>query len=79
VVGAVPGSVKLIAKAPSHRASYEWQFSTDQKTWTNAPGTLQAKTTLVGLPSGTIHYFRFRAITKTGETAFSQAVQILVN
>ena len=29
--GSVPGSVKLIAKSVDHRASYEWQYSTDQK------------------------------------------------
>ncbi len=79
VAGTVPGSVKLIAKAASHRASYEWQFSTDQKTWTDAPTTLQANTVLIGLTSGTVYYFRFRAITKTGEGAFSQVVQILVS
>jgi|SRR5580658_8335559 hypothetical protein len=77
--GDVPGAVKLIAKAVASRASYEWQYSTDQKTWTNAPSTLQAKTTITGLTSGTVYYFRFRGVTKTGETAFSQLVQILVS
>src|SRR5579863_3979989 len=76
--GTVPGSVKLLAKAVAHRASYEWQFSTDQKTWSNAPTTLQAKTVLVGLTSGTVTYFRFRGVTKTGEGPYSQVVQILV-
>ncbi len=44
----MPGSVKLIAKAVATRASYEWQYSIDQKTWTNAPSTLQAKTVISG-------------------------------
>src|SRR5215472_2910145 len=30
---AVSGTAKLVAKSVSHRASYEWQYSTDQKTW----------------------------------------------
>jgi hypothetical protein len=77
--GTVPGSVKLLAKAVDKRASYEWQYSTDQKTWTNAPSSLQAKTTITGLTSGTTYYFRFRGVTKAGEGAFSQVVQILVN
>jgi hypothetical protein len=77
--GTVPGAVKLVAKAVASRASYEWQFSTDQKTWTNAPATLQAKTDIAGLTSGTVYYFRFRGVTKTGEGAFSQVVQILVS
>jgi hypothetical protein len=72
-------SVKLIAKAVALRASYEWQYSTDQKTWTNAPATLQAKTVITGLTSGTTVYFRVRGVTKTGEGAFSQIVQIVVS
>jgi hypothetical protein len=77
--GAVPGSVKLVAKAVDHRASYEWQFSTDQKTWTNAPTTLQAKTVITGLTSGTVTYFRVRGVTKAGEGPYSQIVQMLVS
>ena len=76
--GPVPGAVKVVAKAVAPRASYEWQFSTDQKTWTNAPTTLQAKIAITGLTSGTVYYFRFRAVTKVGEGAWSQVVQILV-
>ena len=76
--GPVPGAVKLVAKAVATRASYEWQFSTDQKTWTNAPTSLQAKIAITGLTSGTVYYFRFRAVTKAGEGAYSQVVQILV-
>ena len=52
--------------------------STDQKTWTNAPSTLQAKTDITGLTSTTVFYFRFRGVTKAGEGAYSQIVQILV-
>jgi hypothetical protein len=77
--GGVPGSVKLVAKAVAQRASYEWQYSTDQKTWANAPTSLQAKTAITGLTSGTTFYFRFRGVTKGGEGAYSQVVQILVS
>jgi hypothetical protein len=79
VPGGVPGSVKLTAKAVAARASYEWQYSTDQKTWTNAPSSLQAKTVITGLTTGTTGYFRFRGVTKAGEGAYSQVVQILVS
>ena len=75
----VPGAVKLFAKAVSRRAAYEWQFSTDQKTWTNAPSTLQSKTAIVGLTSATTYYFRCRPITKTGETSWSQVVSLVVS
>jgi len=77
--GGVPGRIKLIAKAVAHRASYEWQYSTDQKTWTNAPASLQAKTAIAGQTSATTYYFRFRAVTKDGEGAYSQIVQLLVS
>jgi hypothetical protein len=77
--GPASGSVKLIARAIAHRASYEWQFSTDQKSWTLAPVTLQAKTDIPGLTSGTVYYFRFRGVTKAGEGAYSQVVFLLVS
>src|SRR5579859_3344581 len=64
--GPVSGSVKLVAKAAGHRACYEWQYSTDQKTWTEVPPTLKAKTDIVGLTSATAYFFRFRGITPAG-------------
>ncbi len=78
VAGAVPGSVKLLAKAVDRRASYEWQFSIDQETWTSVPTTLQARTVIAGLTSLTVCSFRFRGITKTGEGPYSQVVRRLV-
>src|SRR5579864_6152809 len=49
--GATSGTVHLAAKAAARRASYEWEWSGDGgKTWTQLPSTLQAKTTIVGLP-----------------------------
>ena len=62
----------------AQRASYEWQYSTDQETWSNVSATLQAKTAIAGLTSATMYYFRFRGVTKAGEGAYSQIVQILV-
>jgi hypothetical protein len=77
--GEVPGSATLSAKSAGRRAAYEWQFSTDQKNWTNAPSTLQAKTVIVGLTSATTYYFRCRPILKTGESAWSQVVSLVVS
>ena len=76
--GTVSGSAHLIAKAAASRASYEWQYSTDQKTFTNAPSTLQAKTDVAGLTMGTTYFFRVRPVTKTGEGNWSQVVSLLV-
>ena len=77
--GAVTGSVKLIAAAAARRASYNWQYSSDGgKTWISLPATLQAKTTMSGLTAGTTVQFRYQALIKTGESNWSQAVQLLV-
>ena len=77
--GAVSGSVKLVAKSAAHRASYEWQYSTDGgKTWQSAPVTLQAKTTISGLAPGATVTFRYRGVTKTGEGDWSQLVTLIV-
>jgi hypothetical protein len=78
-IGPVSGSVHLVARAASHRAGYEWQWSGDGgKTWQPAPVTLQAKTTIVGLPVATSCQFRFRPVTRTGEGAWSQVVTFVV-
>jgi len=70
--------VNLAAKAPAKRASYNWQYSTDQKTWTSIPQTLQAKTGVSGLTVGTTYYFRVQALTMTGETDWTQVVSLVV-
>jgi hypothetical protein len=77
--GPVSGSAKLTATVSARRASYEWQYSTDGgKTWVSAPASLQAKTTIVGLPVGSSVQFRSKTVTKTGEGDWSQAIALLV-
>jgi hypothetical protein len=77
--GPVTGTVKLVAKAAAVRAGYEWAWSPDAgKTWTQVPTTLQAKTTITGLPVGTSCSFRYRPVTKAGEGDWSQVVVLLV-
>jgi hypothetical protein len=70
--------VKLAAKAVAARACYEWQYSTDQKTWTEVPPTLQAKVEIDGLTPATAYFFRFRGVTKAGTGDWSQVVSIMV-
>lgn len=78
--GATSGTAHLVARAISRRASYEWQWSRDAgKTWNEAPSTLQAKTTISGLPVAVACQFRFRAVTRTGEGDWSQVVTLLVS
>jgi len=76
--GAVSGSIELVAASAGHRASYEWENSTDGKTWNIAPPTLQAKTTMTGLTAGTSYSFRYRWVTKVGVADWSQPVTIIV-
>lgn len=77
--GPVTGSAKLTATVAARRASYEWEYSTDGgKTWVGAPSTLQAKTTVTGLPVGTSVLFRYKGVTKTGEGDWSQGLALLV-
>ena len=57
---------EAFAASAGHRASYEWEYSTDGgKTWVTTPVTLQAKTTILGLTAGTTVQFRHRPVTKT--------------
>ena len=72
------GAVHLIAQAAAAKAVYYWQHSLDGETWTSAPETLRANTTISGLPSHTLVYFRFRALTGKGMGDFSQVVSQLV-
>ena len=42
------------------------------------PETLQARTTIDGLPWAKVAYFRFRSLTRTGKGDYSQVVSLLV-
>jgi hypothetical protein len=79
IQGAVTGSVRVTAPVVAHRASYDWQWSTDGgKTWQSAPSTMTSKTTLSGFAAGSTVSFRFRANTKAGEGDWSQTIAFLV-
>jgi hypothetical protein len=77
---AVSGAAKLVAETAARRASYEWEYSIDGgKTWVEAPPTLQAKTTITGLPSTTSVQFRYRSVTKTGASNWSLPVVLVMS
>jgi hypothetical protein len=76
----VSGSVKLTAPIAGKRAAYLWQYSTDGgKTWLDVSPTLQAKTTVTSLPSGTTVQFRCRSIIKGGASDWSAPISMLVH
>jgi hypothetical protein len=77
--GSVSGTVTVMAATAGKRASYDWEWSTDGgKTWLLAPSTLQAKTVFTGLAAGSTVSFRYRAVTKTGVTDWTQPLSFLV-
>jgi len=76
--GKLSGSVELVARAPGGRASHEWQWSTDGKSWTAAPSTLRARTVIAGLTPATLVYFRHRVITKDGPSEWGQVVSAII-
>jgi hypothetical protein len=76
--GSVSGTVVLAAKAAGKRAAYDWQYSTDQKTWTPVPPTLQAKTGVSGLTAGTVYFFRVQPLLRTGEQNWSSIASFMV-
>jgi hypothetical protein len=77
--GPISGTVHLVARAAAVRSAYEWEWSSDGgKTWTGVAATLQAKTTITGLPANTSCQFRYKAVTKTGEGDWSLPVVLLV-
>jgi hypothetical protein len=77
--GDVSGKVVLAAKAVAKVASYYWEYSDDQSTWTAIPETMQTRMEISGLTSARVYYFRFRALTRAGRRDYSQVVSLLVH
>jgi hypothetical protein len=77
--GPVTGSAKLAAPSDGKRTAHEWEYSVDGgKTWVSAPATLQATTTVTGLPTATSVLFRHRSVLKTGESDWSVPTSLIV-
>jgi hypothetical protein len=74
LAGEAPGTARLIVKSAGDRASYDWQYSTDQHVWTTCPTTIQSSTVIGGLAEATRYYFRFRVTLKDGVGMWSNAV-----
>jgi hypothetical protein len=75
----VSGKVVLAARTVASAASYYWEYSLDQSTWTCIPETMQSRMEISGLTSARIYYFRFRALTRAGRRDYSQVVSLLVH
>jgi hypothetical protein len=78
--GKTSGTVDATARVGGVKSAHEWEYSADGgKTWTAAPVTLQAKTTITGLIPGTSLLVRHRAVTKTGPSDWSAPVPLIVS
>jgi hypothetical protein len=86
-LGTVSGSVVLqanetllVGRGVRKRASFNWQFSADGgKTWTSAPSTPLASTTVEGLTPLTTYSFRVNATVSKTTGAWSQVVTLIVH
>ena len=77
--GAVSGAVKIATHSAGPRTAYEWQYSTDGgKTWIDLPGTIKASTTVGSLAAGTTAMFRYRTLSKGGQSDWVAPISLLV-
>ncbi len=71
------GTVLARAKARRTRATYWFQFSTDQKTWSTTLPTRKSSMVISGLTPVTTYYFRYQVLTDT-LSDWSQVVSFVV-
>ena len=76
--GPVPGSVKLSALALGRPASYFFEVSSDEKTWTAQPEVHVARISITGLTPGQTYYFRFRGLVKSVPKDYCPVVAFIV-
>jgi len=75
----VSGKVTLTARSLARSATYFWEYSLDQSTWTLGSETMHTRTEVSGLTSARTYYFRFRALTPKGAHGYSQVVSLVVS
>ncbi|MGH8021476.1 MAG: PKD domain-containing protein, partial [Opitutaceae bacterium] len=74
--GATGTSLDASCNTVSGATGYEWQWSTDQSTWTSVSSTTEASTTLTGLPSNSLVYAQVRATNSAGASAWSASASL---
>ena len=70
--------VVVVVDRSEGRASYIWQYSLDQETWTTAKVTLKAKAMIEGLTPGKRYYFRVAAVLKDEQGPWKGPINIIV-
>ncbi len=77
--GHVSGTALVVAASAARRAAYDWSYSIDGgKTWLGMAPTLPARTSDSGLAVGSSAQFRYRAVTKAGESDWSAPLSFIV-
>jgi hypothetical protein len=77
ILGPNPLEVILRAKAETGKAFYEWQYSSDGKSWLDLRPTNEASTTLT-VPAAGTYQFRYRATVKKLTGEWSQEFALVV-
>jgi len=77
--GPSTGIVLLEAKAVARRAAYFWQWSLDQKSWTDLPPTLVSHTTVINLAPAVLTYFRVRGQSTASHGDWSDVASLIVH
>jgi hypothetical protein len=76
--GPVTGSAVGRVKSRGPRATYWWQTSTDQKSWSTGAPTRKATESFANLTPGTTYYFRYQVLTAAGMSDWSQIISFMV-
>lgn len=77
--GSVSGQAKLAVLSAGDNATYYFEYSPDGgKTWNGRPGVKQAETTIDRLPVGEVVQFRYRVLTRSGMSDWSDVISLLI-
>ena len=76
--GELSGSVILRAKAVARSATYYWQYSENGVDWIDLRDTMKATTSLAGLTRLHTYHFRFRTLTRRGDSDFGPSVSLII-
>jgi hypothetical protein len=80
----LPGVVHILANASllvgssSKRVTFNWQWSTDGKTWSSLPSTPLADTEMTGLTPMTTYYFRVSVTISRVVGEWSQSTSVML-
>jgi hypothetical protein len=76
----VSGSARVTVPVAGDRVNYHWQMSTNGgKTWIDRPSTTRSSTVVPGLTPGSTVLFRYKVVSKKGESDWSEPIAYVVD